>query len=42
MRAAKAVTGLQTGTEGEVIDLRGFDGRTLKVDTVAVGDSDEY
>jgi Calx-beta domain/Domain of unknown function (DUF4114) len=32
-------TGLQSGSEGEVIDLRGFDGRTLKVDTLAVGDS---
>jgi Calx-beta domain/Domain of unknown function (DUF4114)/RTX calcium-binding nonapeptide repeat (4 copies) len=32
-------TGLQTGAEGEVIDLRGFDGRTLKVDTSGGGDS---
>jgi hypothetical protein len=32
-------TGLQTGIEGEVIDLRGFDGRTLKVDTIGGGDS---
>jgi hypothetical protein len=32
-------TGLQTGAEGEVIDLRGFDGRTLKVDTIGGGDS---
>jgi hypothetical protein len=33
-------TGLQGGSEGEVIDLRGFDGRTLNVDTIVVGDSD--
>jgi Calx-beta domain/Domain of unknown function (DUF4114)/RTX calcium-binding nonapeptide repeat (4 copies) len=32
-------TGLQGGLEGEVIDLRGFTGQTLSVDTVAVGDS---
>ncbi len=32
-------TALQTGTEGEVIDLRGFDGQTLKVDTIGGGDS---
>ncbi len=32
-------TALQTGTEGEVIDLRGFDERTLKVDTIGGGDA---
>ncbi len=32
-------TKLQTGTEGEVIDLRGFDGRVLKVDTLTANDS---
>jgi pimeloyl-ACP methyl ester carboxylesterase len=33
------VTGLQGKSEGEVIDLRGFAGQTLKVDTVSVGDA---
>jgi Calx-beta domain/Domain of unknown function (DUF4114)/RTX calcium-binding nonapeptide repeat (4 copies) len=32
-------TGLQSGSEGEVIDLRGFGGQTLKVDTIAVSDA---
>ncbi len=32
-------TRLQTGLEGEVVDLRGFDGRNLQVATVSVGDS---
>jgi Calx-beta domain/Domain of unknown function (DUF4114)/RTX calcium-binding nonapeptide repeat (4 copies) len=32
-------TGLQSGSEGEVIDLRGFGGQTLKVDTIATSDA---
>jgi Calx-beta domain/Domain of unknown function (DUF4114)/von Willebrand factor type A domain/RTX calcium-binding nonapeptide repeat (4 copies) len=32
-------TGLQSGSEGEVIDLRSFGGQTLKVDTIAVSDA---
>jgi Calx-beta domain/Domain of unknown function (DUF4114)/RTX calcium-binding nonapeptide repeat (4 copies) len=32
-------TGFQGKPEGEVIDLRGFAGQTLKVDTVSVGDA---
>jgi hypothetical protein len=36
---SELVTGLQGKSEGEVIDLRGFAGQTLKVDTVSVGDA---
>jgi hypothetical protein len=32
-------TGLQGSSEGEVIDLRGFDGQTLNVNTVATSDA---
>jgi Calx-beta domain/Domain of unknown function (DUF4114)/RTX calcium-binding nonapeptide repeat (4 copies) len=32
-------TGLQGGSEGEVIDLRSFAGQTLKVDTITVSDA---
>jgi Calx-beta domain/Domain of unknown function (DUF4114)/RTX calcium-binding nonapeptide repeat (4 copies) len=32
-------TGLQSGSEGEVIDLRSFAGQTLKVDTISVSDA---
>jgi Calx-beta domain/Domain of unknown function (DUF4114) len=32
-------TGFQGGAEGEVIDLRGFAGRNLKVDTVSTSDA---
>jgi Calx-beta domain/RTX calcium-binding nonapeptide repeat (4 copies)/von Willebrand factor type A domain len=32
-------TGLQSGSEGELIDLRSFAGQTLKVDTISVSDA---